>query len=153
MLKDRTSSQGSAWISSIPSSLTRWGHGVGREAVNEPSSWVSWPPAQGIDSRGRNRAPAWHRQQSGEMGAGARQVFKTKSGFELGLKSCSKQDPNSNLGPRQNLGFEPDLNSGCRSELNTQATRGQARNQACKEMQTQGATRCQAAGVSRGKEG
>lgn len=82
---------------------------MGREAVKEPSSWVSWPLAQGIDSRQRNRAPTWHRQPSREMGAGTRQGFKTKSGFELGLKSCSKQDPNSNLGPRQNLGLRPDL--------------------------------------------
>lgn len=81
------------------------------------------------------------------MRAGTRQGFRTKLDSELDLKSWSEQGPNSNLGQRQNPGFRPDLNSGCRQEKYTQATVDQTGIKPVRK-QTQGTTRHQAAGVS-----
>lgn len=74
------------------------------------SPGVSWPPVQGIDSSGR--APPGPSGRGGGWRAGTGQELRTKSGFELDLKSCSDQGPSSGLGPRQNPGSGSDLNSG-----------------------------------------
>lgn len=124
MLTDTEPRKGmSFFYSKLPDQRGRDGAMGRREVINEPSPGVSWSPVQGIDSSGRNGTPAW-RGRVGGTEAGTRQGLRTKPHFQLDLKSSSEQDPNSNLGPRQNPGFGPDLNSGHRWEQNTQATMG-----------------------------
>lgn len=92
------------------------------EAVEEPTPVASWPPAQGIDSSGKNRALPGTGSRAAKMEVGARQGLRTRSDFELDPKSSCEQDPNSNLGPRPHSAFRPDLSSDCEPEQNTQAS-------------------------------
>lgn len=89
-----------------------------REAVNELPPGESWPQCKAQIPVGEKEAPPGTGSRVGGM-AETRQGLRTKSDFELDLKSSSEQGPNSHLRPRQNLGCRPDLNSGHRLDQNT----------------------------------
>lgn len=122
MPKEKTSSQGRLWSLSFQAPWPRWwwgggcgknGHRAGRGLGKSPPCSVPDSPVQGIDSRGRSRAPSL--ACAAEQGIEGR--YQASSRDKVRLSRTLRQFLNKIqipiLAPRQRTGFGSSPNSGC----------------------------------------